>query len=858
MDPSIQQGPVKKKSYAFPPFKSFLRSYAVVLGVTILAAIVITVIILRREYTAILEHTRVTLSHVANSNERLFVAWVNERMTDARTIASFPGTIATLSSNGRPNRTLQQSMTEVLNLYKEGNDYADVTVLNPGGEVVASSTGTPPPDAAIMDAARASGTSDGVLTIPRPGPETTFARTAAFSPVMQNGRRLGTVVLVVRATQLRSIFVSDDMASSTGETLLAIRAGGKAMFISPLRGLPKGAPIPTPGIAELLAVQGERRFGEFTDYTGRRVFAVTRRVPVVGWGMVTKVNQSEALAGFWMITLSAATILLTFLALLVSIAYAIWRHDQVDFLREDVERRRQNEEKLRQSEERFVKAFRANPIGMTITNLTDGKYVEINDAFARMIGYEREEMVGKNVMDTGILPDEATQNALIEKLRRGESIREESLELRTKSGRMITVELSAEVIQIQEWRRLLSLVRDVTEQRKLEMRLRQAQKMEAVGQLAGGIAHDFNNLLAIILGSAEVMLEKCPSHDLNRARLQMIYEASERAAGLTKQLLAFSRKSVMQLKIVEINSVLADTEKMLGRLIGENIEFTIRMNANPGQVIADPGQIVQLLMNLSVNARDAMPEGGTLTIETGNANGPDPALPTILPVKTGPYVTVSVRDTGTGMDAATQAQIFEPFFSTKEIGKGTGLGLSTVYGVVEQGNGFIQVKSAVGQGTMFVIYLPMAVTPADTQEAEAQRSGNRNGKETVLLVEDETMLRKLTADALRDSGYAVLEAKDAMDAVRIAKTHVGQIDLLLTDVVMPKMSGHSVAAEVQAIRQGIKVLYMSGYNDNELVQRAINGHGSGFLQKPFARPELLHEIRRTLDCSKKRCGKSGK
>ncbi len=858
MDPSTQQAPAISSRSTSTTLGRFPRSYAIMLIAAMLLGIAITALIVRSEYNSLLGDTKDTLTRVADSNERLFVAWINERIADGHTVASFPASIAALSSSSRTARTVREHVTSVLDVFRNDNDYAHIYLLDSRGEVATSSTGAPPPDAAITEMARTQRSSAAVLTVLRSAPAPAFARLAVFVPVRQKDRRLGTLVLVTRAAAMRFIFLSDAAASKSGETLLAEKLGDRVVFVSPLRDLREDGAVPVPDIAEQLAVQGVRRFGAFTDYRGRRVFAVTRQVPIVGWGMVTKVDRKEALAGFRTVALSATAILLTTLALLMSIAYAIWRHDQVNFLREDLEKQRRNEEELRQSEERFVKAFRSNPLGMTITDLADGKYVEINDAFVRMIGREREEMIGKTAMDAGILPDETVRTTLAERLRRGESIREESIELCTKSGRMIMCEVSAEVIQVQGRQRLLSLVRDVTEQRKLETRLRQAQKMEAVGRLAGGIAHDFNNLLAIILGYGEILLEKCPAHDPSHARLQMIYDAGERAAGLTRQLLAFSRQSVMQLKIVEVNDVLSDTEKMLRRLIGEDIEFKIVMGANPGRVMADPGQIVQLLMNLSVNARDAMPEGGSLTIETGNADGPDPALVTILPVGSGPYVTVSVSDTGAGMDPSTQAQIFEPFFTTKEMGKGTGLGLSTVYGAVEQSNGFIQVKSEVGRGTMFIIYLPLASRVEDAEEALRQPSGNGLGTETILLVEDETMLRKLTAETLRDSGYAVLEAQDSMDAVRIAKTYSGRIDLLLTDVVMPKMSGPAVASEAQASRKGLKVLYMSGHTDNELVQLAISDQSSGFLQKPFARPDLLQEIRRTLDHAKNREREGGK
>jgi nitrogen-specific signal transduction histidine kinase/ActR/RegA family two-component response regulator len=388
----------------------------------------------------------------------------------------------------------------------------------------------------------------------------------------------------------------------------------------------------------------------------------------------------------------------------------------------------------------------------------------------------------------------------------------------------------------------------VTRERELEEQLRQSQKMEAVGQLAGGIAHDFNNLLTAIMGNSELLLAKIDEDDPRRADIEEIRHAGARAARLTRQLLAFSRRQVMEPAILDLNSVVENVSKMIQRLIGEQIELLTNLDGDLGQVVTDPGQIEQVILNLAVNARDAMPEGGKLLIETANADFDVEYLNRHARVEPGLYVMVAVSDTGRGMDEETRSRIFEPFFTTKESGKGTGLGLSTVYGIVKQSNGYIWVYSEPGRGTTFKIYLPRAERAelVESPEIAAVEHVPRGG-ETALLVEDDDGVRAVVRRTLQSGGYVVLEARNAGQAVRLAREYDGPIDFLVTDLIMPDMSGRELAKRVAAYRPLVRVLYMSGYSDNAVLGQGMLTPEMEFLAKPFSQDSLLQKVRRILE-----------
>jgi PAS domain S-box-containing protein len=399
---------------------------------------------------------------------------------------------------------------------------------------------------------------------------------------------------------------------------------------------------------------------------------------------------------------------------------------------------------------------------------------------------------------------------------------------------------------------VIGVALDITDRKQLADQLRQSQKLQAVGELAGGVAHDFNNLLMVVKGHAEMLLDRLPSTPADRQsparqNVEQIQQAAERAAGLTRQLLAFSRMQVLQPRVLDLNEVVAGMIQMVSRVIGANIELAFLPGANLGRVKADPSQIEQVALNLVVNARDAMPDGGRLTIETSNVQLDRDYATEHAVVDPGPYVMLTVSDSGIGMDAATQARIFEPFFTTKSQGRGTGLGLATVYGVVKQSGGYVWVYSEVDHGTTFKVYLPMVQAPMEKKAPEKITSGHEPGTETILFVEDEQSVRELVSEYLAARGYQVLDAADGVQALEIAAAHKGKIQLLITDVVMPRVSGREVAARLATTRPDLKVLYISGYTDDSVFRHGVLEGGMAFLQKPFNLKVLATKIREILE-----------
>lgn len=487
-----------------------------------------------------------------------------------------------------------------------------------------------------------------------------------------------------------------------------------------------------------------------------------------------------------------------------------------------------------------------------------GCFTLVNQAIAEAYGVSVTEIIGKKDSDFNPNREEVehfrrddleVMNTLQEKFIPEEEITDASGQLRwlqTIKRPIISADGTADQI--------LGIANDITARKQAEdalhrseEQLRQALKMEAVGKLAGGVAHDFNNLLTVINGYSDICLRRLASDNPLYRSIEEINKAGGRAASLTRQLLAFSRKQILQPKVVDLNSVVVEMNKMLHRLIGEDIDLMMGLAADLGKVKADPNQIEQVLLNLAVNARDAMPLGGKLTIETTNVHLGEEYARSHVPIPAGKYVMLAMSDSGHGMDAQTPARIFEPFFTTKEVGKGTGLGLATVYGIVKQSEGYIWVYSELGHGTTFKIYLPSVEDTAERGKGTSERLELFKGAETVLLVEDEELVRNLTAEILRESGYHVLEAKDGSAALMLAKQHDGEIQLMLTDVVMPQMSGRELAEQLATIRKDMRVLFMSGYTDDAIVLHGVLDEGTPFIGKPFSPNALARKVREVLD-----------
>jgi len=470
---------------------------------------------------------------------------------------------------------------------------------------------------------------------------------------------------------------------------------------------------------------------------------------------------------------------------------------------------------------------------------SDGQHLEANGAACKLYGYSAEEFANLSVGD--IQSAEDTRRFLSEL---HNPSRPAAIEWRhhTKDGRWIDVEIALHTIQFGSEKAELAVLMDITGRRQLEDQLRQSQKMEALGLLTGGVAHDFNNLLTIITGYSQIILGKLPESDPNRHFAEQIVKAAERAGELTSRLLQFSRRRVPQAKVIDLNQVVNGLVTMMRRLLGEEIELQLNLTADLGSVNADAGRIEQVLLNLAVNSRDAMPQGGTLTIETANVSVEKGGA-----VKPGAYVLLTVKDTGTGMDAATQAHAFEPFFTTKRAGAGTGLGLYTVAGIVKQSGGAVELSSQLKQGTSFRVYLPRVDRAPVPARVAAPKRADARGVETILLVEDDEMVRTLVRETMEGNGYRVLEASDPLDARLVAANYRGAIQLLITDVIMPKASGPELAKELVRICPGLKVLYMSGHTDRTISKRGVRRKEVAFLPKPFTPSQLIAMVRDVLE-----------
>lgn len=510
----------------------------------------------------------------------------------------------------------------------------------------------------------------------------------------------------------------------------------------------------------------------------------------------------------------------------------------------DITERNKTEEDLR----RAAAIVNASDDAILSTAL-EGTITTWNPAAERIYGYSAEEIIGKNVSIV-VPPERREEPDLIRK----KAVRNEKVEAFEtvsvrKDGKRIHISLTFSPIKDKKGNIVgyTSVVRDISQAKQMAEMFRQAQKMEAVGRLAGGVAHDFNNLLGVILGYSEMFLGRSDFDPEARKHVGEIMNAAERGASLTRQLLAYSRQQVLEPTVLNLNTVITDMLKMLRRLIGEDVEVRTFFGPSLAAVEADRGQIEQVIMNLAVNSRDAMPSGGTLTFETSNVELDDEYAQLHPPLVPGQYVLLSVTDTGIGMDPDTKAHAFEPFFTTKEHDKGTGLGLSTVYGVVKQSRGYIWLYSEFGQGTVFKVYLPRVADSVDTTPPIPAAIGSLQGTETILLVEDQAELRVLTRMVLEQNGYTVLDAPDGMQALEIARQHPNSIHLLLSDVVMPGMSGRALAQQMAASYPKLRVLYMSGYTGNFLSRDERFDAGAILVQKPFSRRTLLGKVREALD-----------
>ena len=507
-------------------------------------------------------------------------------------------------------------------------------------------------------------------------------------------------------------------------------------------------------------------------------------------------------------------------------------------------------DRLRSSEERFSKAFQASPIPMAIHTLDEGRFADANEAFIRMTGFKRDDLIGRTIQELRLCEDLEIRAWPL--LHAQKNVRNVECEITSIVGEVRHALVSLEIFNLAGQAHVLMIAEDLTDKRKLEAELRQAQKMEAVGQLAAGVAHDFNNILTIIQGHASLQMFDTELNPDAADSFKHIASAAERAANLTRQLLAFSRKQVMQPKRLDLNVLMRQISTVLPRLIGEHIRLVTDLAPELPPIFADDCNMEQIVLNLAVNARDAMPSGGTLTVRTEDVNVDDNHLRRVPEAVTGHYVCLSVRDTGIGMDLQTRNRIFEPFFTTKDVGKGTGMGLATVYGIVKQHDGWVEVESETGAGSMFKIYLPVS---AEAGETESRRiisfSPHPLGDgRTVLVVEDDPAVRGLVKDILIHHHYRVIEAEDGEEALALARQYGNEIVLLLTDMVMPRgVSGRELAERLLAERPELKVIYTSGYSPELFDSSLVLEEGVNYLPKPYTSGMLAEILRGALEVS---------
>jgi signal transduction histidine kinase/CheY-like chemotaxis protein len=904
-----------------------------------LFAFLVVGLLIHRQYQQTLEEWKSRLSSIADGEELFVRTWVYERNGDLTVLSTRPLIATALLPNSRDGALRRGDIAQrtaefegeiaqpLLDKVVGAYGYAAIYLVDRTGTVKLNSTGAVNlPPALVKDASTATDVRFEALS--QPLANALGARMALVSPVRDGvlhrdfrpgvGDLLGGIVILTKAELIYSLPSLGTASTRTGESILIRREGNAAVFLSSLR---HAASIPLDqrdslkpsAFASSSVLEGRTGFSQFKDYRGVSVLGVTRVIPNVDWGLITKIDRQEAFQNFYSLAgleLAATTIVLI---VVVAIFFKAWRDGQVRGLQEEISRRRRVEEELRRINRALVTLSNCNQALLHAATESDLLHeicrVIVRDGGYRMAwvgfaehdpaktvrvaaveGHEEGYLRSLNItwadMERGRGPTGTAirtgrpavcRDVLTDKdfalwrdaaiahgyrssavlplvcngivvgaltIYSGEVEAFDSGELELLATLGDNLSYGIEMLRLAEEKR-----RSDDALREAEARLRESQKMEALGKLAGGVAHDFNNLLSVIIGYSELMTTD-PAPDVTASRrIGAIRRSAERAASLTAQLLAFSRRQLLQPRVINLNSLLADTEAILQRLIGEDIDTEKVLFSELARVKVDPAQMVQVIINLVVNARDAMPEGGKLTIETANANLEEGTMSQGVPVQPGPYVMLAVSDSGTGMDALTKARIFEPFFTTKPVGKGTGLGLATVCGIIQQSKGYIFVETEVGKGTTFRIYLPRVEEEVEEPSLQRALPQPARASETILLVEDEEPFRELLIEHLKDNGYTILAASNGVEALRVAKQHKGQIHLLITDVIMPQMSGPALVRSLVALRPHMKVLYMTGYTDDKLRDTAMSDPEVALLQKPFQLSDLIRKVRDVLDRS---------
>lgn len=799
------------------------------------------------------------LAAIAELKVRQVVAWRNERLADAKVIAATDGMRAVDQVlRGTADAPVRSRVLAWIETIRTAGGHANAILVNSEGQVCLWSGYTDMSAAAHYGALARQALDTGQVIFSDLHYDEGLRRPHMGLNVPLNtapgGKASGVLLLGVDPGNfLFPLVQSWPTPSPSAETLLVRREGNDVVFLNELRHRKNSAlklrlPLSDKRLPAARAVLGVEGVADGVDYRGVRVLAAVRRVPDSPWALVSKVDADEVYA-----TIRVQALWLALVVCVISLASGAGvgfarRHMQARFYRQKYEA--ELERRALVGHYDFLNRF-ANDIILLSDDRS--RVIEANDRALTCYGFSREELIGMPLLDLRAPESRGMFDQQWQALEREDSVLFETRH-RRKDGSTFPVEVSARRMVVDGVVFRQSIIRDITERKhseqeraKLQQQFQQAQKMESIGRLAGGVAHDFNNVLTVINGYSDLLLSQLALDDPLRSPIAEIAKAGERGASLTEQLLAFSRKQIVQPKVLDLNEVVRDAGKMLQRLVGEDIEVITTLATELGHVLADPGQIHQVLMNLAVNARDAMPEGGKLLIGTEDVDFDENYVAAHPSTKLGPHVLLTVTDTGVGMDADTQQQCFEPFFTTKPQGAGTGLGLSTVYGIVKQSNGWIWVYSEPGAGTIFKIYLPRIAGAPQIQIEPAFRRNDLQGTETILVVEDQADVRKLTVEVLSRQGYRVLEASDGRQALELYGTAFADpIHLMITDVVMPGMTGRALAAQFAMLRPGMQVLYMSGYTAHAIDHQGVLDRDVAYIAKPFTPTALAAKVREVL------------
>jgi len=796
------------------------------------------------------------LSAIADLKVGELVQFRKERLGDAAILfgnAPFSALVRRLLENPR-DADAQRQIQVWIGKYQAHYQYDRVFLLDTRGVERMSAPTGPEPAADIVSRRASEILRSGLVTFQD------FYRNehnqriylAVLAPIFdeRNGRRpLGVLVLRTDPRDYLYPFISRwPIPSRTAETLLIRRDGNDALFLNDLKfkintALNLRIPLTKGDNPAVQAALGWEGIVEGFDYRDVPVIAQVRRVPDSPWFLVARMDTSEVHAPLrerlWAIVGLAGVLLLG----AAGATGFVWRQQSMRFYREQY----QAAEALREKELLLSESQRIAHIGSWSRDVATCATSWSPETY-RIFGVSPETFVRSDEKFLSLIhpDDRAAILAWVNARLAGEGPPDLEYRARLPDGSVRYIQSRAVVVRDAENKpiRMVGTAQDITERKQAEARLAQAQKMESIGRLAGGIAHDFNNLLTVINGYSLFLLGKLSPGDPLRVGLNEIHKAGERAAGLTMQLLAFSRKQVLEPRVLDLNHVVSELRPMLGRLLGEDVELRVELSAEAGTVCADPHQLEQAVMNLVANARDAMPHGGKLLIETASVELDERYAQSHPEARAGRYVLLAVSDTGVGMDEQTRRQIFEPFFTTKGAGRGTGLGLSMVEGIVAQSGGHIEVYSEPGHGTTFKIYLPRVEEAAAVSQPEAAPA--LGGEETVLVVEDQAEVREYAAAVLKAYGYRVIQVESAGEALLLYERERGGIDLVLTDVVMPNVSGRELADRLEKLQPGIKVLFMSGYTDNVIVHHGVLEAGALFIQKPFSPEQLATRVREVL------------